>query len=91
MGRSERLIKPRDSWFSSKCIEVQRRVLTHGGRALKGLGGIPAYQPLSNSEYHGVERGSETVGDKLHRQKGNSPDQQLRCQNDAKWKGGGIT
>ena len=54
MGRSERLIKPRDSWFSSKCIEVQRRVFMNGGRALKGLGGIPVYQPLSNSEYQVV-------------------------------------
>jgi len=45
------LIKPRDSWFSSKWIEVQRRVLITGGRALKGLGGIPVYQTLSNSEY----------------------------------------
>ena len=62
-----------------------------GGRALKGLGGIPAYQPLSNSEYHSMERSSETVGDKLHRRKGNNPDQQLRCLNYAKWKGGGIS
>ena len=91
MGRSERLFKPRDSWFSSKCIEVQRRVLMSGGRALKGLGGIPAYQTLSNSEYHSMEHGSETAGDKLRRQKGNNPDQQLRCQNNAKWKGCGIS
>ena len=91
MGRSERLIKPRDSWFSSKCIEVQRRVFMSGGRALKGLGGIPVYQPLSNSEYHSTERGSETAGDKLRRQKGNNPDQQLRCPNHAKWKGCGIS
>jgi len=39
-----------------------------GGRALKGLGGIPAYQPLSNSEYHSIERSSETVGNKLQKQ-----------------------
>ena len=81
MGRSERLIKPRDSWFSSKCIEVQRRVLTIRGRALNELGAIPGYQTQSNSEYWWVERGSETVGDKLHRQKGKNPDQQLRCLN----------
>ena len=62
-----------------------------GGRALTGLGGIPAYQPLSNSEYRPVERGSETVGDKLRSRKGNSPDQQLRCLNSAQWKGGGIS
>ena len=81
MGRSERLIKPRDSWFSSKCIEVQRRVLTVGGRALNELGPIPGYQTQSNSEYRRVERGSETVGDKLHSREGKSPDQQLRCLN----------
>jgi hypothetical protein len=91
VGRSERLFKPRDSWFSSKCIEVQRRVLMSGGRALKGLGGIPVYQTLSNSEYHSMEHGSETAGDKLRRQKGNNPDQQLRCLNNAKWKGCGIS
>ena len=62
-----------------------------GGRALKGLGGIPAYQPLSNSEYHSIERSSETVGDKLRRREGNSPDQQLRCQNYAQWKGGEVS
>ena len=66
-------------------------MLTRGGRALNELGAIPGYQTQSNSEYHKVERGSETAGDKLRRQKGNSPDQQLRCQNNAKWKGGGIT
>ena len=49
-----------------------------GGRALTGLGGIPAYQPLSNSEYHSIERSSETAGDKLRRREGNSPDHQLR-------------
>ena len=91
MDRGERPNKLGDSWFSSKCIEVQRRVFMSGGRALKGLGGIPVYQPLSNSEYHSMERSSETAGDKLRRQKGNNPDQQLRCLNDAKWKGGGIS
>ena len=54
-----------------------------GGRALTGLGGIPAYQPLSNSEYHSMERSSESAGDKLRRREGNNPDQQLRCLNRA--------
>ena len=66
-------------------------MLTHGGRALNELGAIPGYQTQPNSEYRGVERGSETAGDKLRSRKGNSPDQQLRCQNTAQWKGGGIT
>ena len=33
MGRGERPIKLRDSWFSPKCIYVQRRVFLAGGRA----------------------------------------------------------
>ena len=66
-------------------------MLMTGGKALIRLGGIPAYQPLSNSEYQSMECGSETVGDKLHCRKGNSPDRRLRCLNRAKWKGGGIT
>ena len=33
MGRGERPIKLRDSWFSPKCIWVQRRVFPGGGRA----------------------------------------------------------
>ena len=30
--------------------------------------------------------GSQTTGDKIRGQKGNSPDRQLRSQNDAQWK-----
>ena len=33
-----------------------------------------------------ITNGSETMWDKLHRQKGNSPDHQLRSQNDVQWK-----
>ena len=43
MGRGERPIRLRDSWFSPKCILVQRRVLPGGGRAtgwLRGLTGL---------------------------------------------------
>jgi hypothetical protein len=39
VDRSERLIKPGDSWFSSKAIEVAPRMMTLGGRALCRLGG----------------------------------------------------
>jgi hypothetical protein len=39
VDRSERLIKPGDSWFSSKAIYVAPRVITLGGRALFRLGG----------------------------------------------------
>jgi hypothetical protein len=39
VDRSERLIKPGDSWFSSKAIEVVPCVILLGGRALRRLGG----------------------------------------------------
>lgn len=52
-GKSgEMPIERRDSWFSPKCIWVQRHVLFFGGRALNGLGGLPAYRTQPNSEYH---------------------------------------
>jgi len=50
VGRSERLIKLRDSWFSPKSIEVLPRNYTVGGRALDGLGLLTEYQPQPNSE-----------------------------------------
>ena len=60
MGRSEKLIESRDSWFSPKCIEVQPRVVAAGGRALFGLGGLTAYQTQANSEYRQAQPGSES-------------------------------
>ena len=57
-----------------------------GGRALDGLGALPGYRSQPNSECRDVKRGSETVGDKLHGQKGNSPDPLLRSLNLAKCK-----
>ena len=69
-----------DSWFSPKCIEVQRRLFYVAGRALNGLGAFPGYQNQSNSEWHHIKGGSETAGDKLGRREGNSPDLLLRSQ-----------
>jgi hypothetical protein len=43
-----------------------------------GEGPDKGYRVQSNSEGRQVEGGSETMGDKLHRQKGNSPDPRLR-------------
>ena len=45
---------------------------------LFGLGGLPAYRIQANSEDQDVLLGSQLLGDKLQRQKGNSPDRQLR-------------
>ncbi len=39
---------------------------------------LPGYLPQPNSEYHSDYPGSQTVGDKLHGQKGNNPDRRLR-------------
>ena len=79
-------IEPGDSWFSPKCIEVQPHVFRDGGRALDGRGALPGYQTQPNSECRYANRGSETLGDKLQRQKGNSPDPPLRSPNPAKCK-----
>ena len=54
-----------------------------GGKALIGLGGFTAYQIHSNSECLKSTYGSETTGDKVRGQKGNSPDRQLRSPNTA--------
>ena len=64
-------------------MEVLRR-----GRALNGLESLPGYQNQSNSEFYGSQyHRSQTVGDKVRRREGNSPDHQLRCLNIVKWKG----
>ena len=52
-----------------------------GGRALDGLGREYPYRTQPNYECHAVLTGSESVGDKPHGQKGNSPDRQLRSRN----------
>ena len=81
MGRGERLIKLGDSWFSPKNIEVLPRGMTDGGRALDGLGSPKAFQIQPNYKCHQFYPGSQTVGDKVHGQKGKSPDRQLRSLN----------
>ncbi len=79
MGRGEMPIEHGDSWFSPKCIEVQPRTHTAaGGRALVGRGGFTAYQLRLTCECPQRQHPSETVGAKVHRQKGNSPDLPLR-------------
>jgi hypothetical protein len=70
--------EPGDSWFSPKCIEVQPRVFSCAGRALDGLGGKKLTKLNQTTNGVTLEPGSETVGDKLHRREGNSPDHQLR-------------
>ena len=55
-----------------------------GVELLNGIGGLPAYPPQSNSEYHDDYHGSQTTGENLRGQKGNSPDRRLRSPNLAK-------
>ena len=59
---------------------------TCGGKALDDCGGVKAYQNQSNSECRKSTYGSETVCAKVHSQKGNSPNRQLRSRNNAKCK-----
>ena len=57
-----------------------------GGRALVGLGPFTGYQTQINSECRKMLSGSQTTGDKIRGQKGNSPDRRLRSPNIAQWK-----
>ena len=60
-------------------------MVSSGGRALIRLGPLTGYQTYSNSKCRYSKSGSESMGDKIHGQKGKSPDRQLRSQNYAKW------
>lgn len=81
-------LEPRASWFSPKCVEAQQLTGHLGVKHCFGAGcasGTKSRQTL-NTRYDlkitGVKVASETVGDKLHRREGNSPDHQLRPLND---------
>jgi hypothetical protein len=56
-----------------------------GGRALNGLAGVPLSEVNQTPNTVDLEIRSETMGTKIHGQKGNSPDHQLRSQIIAKW------
>ena len=77
MVRGEMPIELGASWFSPKCVEAQRCVRLLGVKHCFVAGcesGTKMRQTQNTSNYST----SETVGDKLHRQEGNSPDHQLR-------------
>ena len=74
-SNSEIAGSPRNSFRASLKEKI------HGGRALNVLGAFTGYRKLSNSECRAIILGSQTMGDKFHGRKGNSPDPQLRSQN----------
>ena len=66
---------PRNSFRASL------KVKSTGGRALIGLGAVKVTELCQTTNSVNFYYGSQTVGDKLHCQKGKSPDRQLRPQN----------
>ena len=81
MVRGERLIKLRNSWFSSKHLLGWSGVVTVSGRELNGLGNLTVYRTQGNSECLRRNHWNQSVGDKLHGREGNNPDRQLRSLN----------
>ena len=69
------------SWFSPKCVEAQRLMLKLRGKALLRMRAGNSVPNRCKLRILSVEFTSETVGDKLHGQKGNSPEHQLRPPN----------
>ena len=57
-----------------------------GGKALNGLGVERLLNPIKLRMPDNPECSSQTMGDKFHGRKGNSPDPQLRSQSMFKWK-----
>ncbi|KAF3663427.1 hypothetical protein FXO38_10635 [Capsicum annuum] len=82
-------LEPRASWFSPKCIEAQQLTghlgLKHYFSVVQESG--TKSRKALNTRYglkikkEGSKSTSEMMGDKLHRQEGNSPDHQLRILN----------
>ena len=82
MGRGERPIKLRNSSYSPKCIEVQRRGWSQAQVELPiGLGGVTAYRIQTNSEWRLDIHGSEAWGAKVPGREGKNPDHPLRSLN----------
>ena len=55
-----------------------------GVERLNWDGGLPAYPPCPNSEYHNDYLGSQSAREKLRGREGNNPDRLLRSQSPAK-------
>jgi len=71
-----------NSWISLKCVEAQRLIVFVSGKAtvfMRAKKFVPNNGKLKILANDSLT--SETVGDKLNSQKGNSPDRQLRSKN----------
>ena len=64
-----------------KILRYRLKLMSIGGRALNGLGRLPAYQPQSNSECQYFYLRRQSTGDKVRGREGNIPDHQLRSLN----------
>ena len=70
------------SWFSPKCVEAQRLMFFLRGKATVLVRAGNSVPNRCKLRILNVQFTSKTVGDKLHCQEGNSPEHQLRPQND---------
>ena len=81
MGRGERSIKPGDSWFSPKSIEVEPRGVFAGGRATgwarAGVAGTKLNQTPNTCQ---MDLGRQSLSDNVQRREGKNPEPQLRPQ-----------
>ena len=76
MIRGERPIKLGDSWFSTKSIEVEHGMFFCRGRALYGFKKYLHPKQTPNTIKFKYRR--QTMGDKIHSLKGNSPDYKIK-------------
>ena len=78
MVRGEIPIESGASWISPKCVEAQRFMFFLRGKALLRMRAGNSVPNRCKLRILSVQFISETVGDKLHCQEGNSPEHQLR-------------
>ena len=81
MGWSEKLIEPRNSWFSPKELSGLRRVFPVGVEHWKDRTGRKAADPIKLRIPEVTARQLDDGGEAPFRQKGNSPDRHLRSLN----------
>ena len=81
MGRGERPIKPGDSWFSPKSIEVEPQEVFAGGRATGWARGVEdPTNPNQTPNAYKMNPGRQSLSDNVQRREGKNPEPQLRPQ-----------